>query len=349
MEMPITARSSVEGGASRAYLDHVRRDAAFYGFVAAYAIAGLLIGSAAGVPHKVLPLSYFVGAAQSFPLALALGVATTGVWSLRSREPLAAWRSSIVRAFSPHVVAGVLLFVTLCLFMAVFSSIKQMLTDVAPFFADPYLADLDARLHWQDPWLITTAAMPLRLMPALEALYLGTWGLMLVVSMLAVLFVPAMQPVRAQYVWTFLLVWSVLGNVLAAAVMSAGPVFYENVTGDPRFAGLIAYLERNSGQGLIQTFLWSAYSGNEPGVVGAGISAFPSMHVASATMCALVAANAHRWLRWAGVAYCAVIMFGSVHLGWHYAVDGYFSIAATVLIWKVVGWAQSTRRRPAAS
>lgn len=129
--------------------------------------------------------------------------------------------------------------------------------------------------------------------------------------------------------------------------MSAGPVFYENVTGDARFAGLLAYLARNSGQEWVQVFLWSAYSGAQPGVAGAGISAFPSLHVASATLCVLLAANAHRWLLWIGMAYCAVILFGSVHLGWHYAVDGYFSIAATVLIWKVVGWVLSIRRRPA--
>jgi hypothetical protein len=35
----------------------------------------------------------------------------------------------------------------------------------------------------------------------------------------------------------------------------------------------------------------------------------------------------------------AIILAGSVQLGWHYALDGYFSIAATAGIWKAVGWA----------
>jgi hypothetical protein len=50
-------------------------------------------------------------------------------------------------------------------------------------------------------------------------------------------------------------------------------------------------------------------------------------------------------LMWTAAGFCAVILFGSVHLGWHYAVDGYFSIIATVAIWKIVGWALSRKGR----
>src|SRR5205085_2501146 len=48
---------------------------------------------------------------------------------------------------------------------------------------------------------------------------------------------------RAQYLWTYLLMWPLLGNIVAGAVMSAGPIYYGLVTGDQsRFAGLVSYL-----------------------------------------------------------------------------------------------------------
>jgi hypothetical protein len=39
-----------------------------------------------------------------------------------------------------------------------------------------------------------------------------------------------------------------------------------------------------------------------------------------------------------GGAFAAVILVGSVHLGWHYAIDGYVAAAAAWLIWYGVGW-----------
>ena len=52
---------------------------------------------------------------------------------------------------------------------------------------------------------------------------------------------------------------------------------------------------------------------------------------------ALLGWRTSRWLGWLFTAYACVILIGSVHLGWHYAVDGYLSIAGALAIWAAVG------------
>jgi hypothetical protein len=313
----------------------VQADRAIYWFIVAYSLAVSLIGLAVGAQRKVLPLTLYVGAIQLALMLALFVVAGCGIWALKSRNALESFKANLSRAVA-HA-PNLLVLIALCIFMVVFSSMKQMLTDVVPFYADASLANIDAFLHGHDAWRIAVSVMPVSLVHALEALYLQFWGASLFAATIAVLYLPALRGIRHQYLWTFLIAWTLLGNLIAGCLMSAGPVFYQNVTGSARFSELMAYLSAHTHQAWIHGFLWRAYSGLQPGVTGAGISAFPSMHVASATLCALVAFRVGGWLRWVGIAYCASITFGSILLGWHYAVDGYFSILATVVIWKVVG------------
>jgi hypothetical protein len=48
-----------------------------------------------------------------------------------------------------------------------------------------------------------------------------------------------------------------------------------------------------------------------------------------------------------GWGYLALILVGSVHLAWHYAIDGYVSILAVLLIWRAAGWWASRNHSPA--
>jgi membrane-associated phospholipid phosphatase len=175
----------------------------------------------------------------------------------------------------------------------------------------------------------------------IQFLYLPGWTLSLFALTGLVAVSRRLAPVRAQFFWTYLLIWPLLGNVVAAAMMTAGPAYYGLVTGDEsRFAGLMAYMSFSKGLPLssfdLQKDLWAAYA-NGLSAMGSGISAFPSMHVATATLFALVARRIHPVLSIVFAMFALLIMAGAVHLGWHYAVDGYASALATVGVWYSVG------------
>jgi PAP2 superfamily len=68
-----------------------------------------------------------------------------------------------------------------------------------------------------------------------------------------------------------------------------------------------------------------------------GISAMPSVHVAVAVLFALAGGRAGRWPGRLFTAYAGIVLLGSVHLGWHYAVDGYVSAAIVAGLWLLSG------------
>ncbi|MEQ8896394.1 MAG: phosphatase PAP2 family protein [Roseovarius sp.] len=147
---------------------------------------------------------------------------------------------------------------------------------------------------------------------------------------------------RACYIATYLASWGLIGCVLALAFASGGPVYegalfeaggyYDELAGRlESLSGAVGGLDSR----LYQQMLLEGHDAGRVGL-GLGISAMPSMHVALAAMWALLFVRIAPWLGALGAAYTVVIWIGSVHLGWHYAVDGIVSSALVVAIWAAV-------------
>jgi hypothetical protein len=66
---------------------------------------------------------------------------------------------------------------------------------------------------------------------------------------------------------------------------------------------------------------------------GSGISAMPSMHVSIAMLTTLWAWSRSRLWGAVAAAFTAIIFLGSIHLAYHYAVDGLVSLLLTPVIW----------------
>ncbi len=113
------------------------------------------------------------------------------------------------------------------------------------FLYDRLHADIDAALQWRGRSL---AADPGRLVGTDSIRNLVEWNYHLgwrrsATGVVLRGNVAARPKLRTRYLFAFMLVWIIVGNVLAGLFLSAGPAFYGLVTGDSqRFAEQLQFL-----------------------------------------------------------------------------------------------------------
>ena len=218
-----------------------------------------------------------------------------------------------------------------------FSFLKSSIPLIVPFYADPPFAAFDRWLHGGiDPWILTHDLGAMLPMDRLLPLYLSVWAIPAISLPLILAVTDRNAERKARFLVLYLGCWLILGNVIALAASSVGPVYYDALLGGDRFATLQLALEdtglKETRIGAVQGYLWAAYA--ERGIaLGSGISAFPSVHVGIATITALYLAERSRWLILPGFAFLAAIGFLSVYTGYHYAIDGYFSVLFIAGLW----------------
>lgn len=325
----------------------VRKDWPIHAIVLTYAAAVGVLALALHQEHKLVYGLYATIWVQAVFAVLGLYLAAVEIPRaiLKSpASPVAELKRRLAMTPLPKLAAALVIVGAVILFLGTFTSVKNMLPELVPFTWDAPLARLDATLHGGiDPWRLLQPVMGHHVVTRLvQFCYTGGWMLVLCAMPALVTLAPRLQPIRLQFFLAYFAAWILLGNVMAGAFMSAGPVYYGHVTGDEqRFASLIAYQAFSDGlvhsSYELQRQLWDIYASNRI-AVGTGISAFPSMHLAVATLALLVALRLNRWAAGAAFAFLMIIMAGSVHLGWHYAVDGYVSIVVVLVLWKIAAW-----------
>ncbi|WP_050407061.1 phosphatase PAP2 family protein [Massilia sp. NR 4-1] len=239
-------------------------------------------------------------------------------------------------------------------FACAFTLVKAAVPLLQPYAWDVRLAQLDAALHGGvQPWVWLQPLLGHPVLTAVVNLGYHLWFFIMFATLYWLAFSTHRPRLRMQFLLSFVLSWILLGNVLAICFSSVGPCYYALVLGDHEpYAGLLNYLHAADRQIPVlaldvQQLLWQDYR-QQLGVSGLSISAMPSMHVASATLLALLGWRLNRQAGLALSAFALLIMIGSVHLGWHYAIDGYVGAAGAVLIWLIVG-ALQTLGRPVAT
>jgi hypothetical protein len=323
--------------------------------ISSYVLAGFLAERVFGIRGMMEPLAY-TPTYVYFLLVAAYSAVVLLVWCRwQVRDPQGrrlgfapGWREAAVlfrRRFGTVERAGSFVIVSLLLPIFINTTFcwKAAIPRIQPFRWDATLMLADERLHFGTaPWLW--------LQPVL-----GHPDVTIVTDMLYYVWIPFVTGLvywqawnpnreeRTRFFLTYMVGWILLGTVVATLLSSAGPCFYSAVTGAPSpYAPLLAYLHSvDASHSLIslevQAILLRQY---ELGHVSPwnAISAMPSIHVAMPVVFTMLAWRTDRGLGAAFAAFGVAVFLGSVHLGWHYAVDGYVSVLVMILVWRLTGW-----------
>lgn len=325
-----------------------RRHRWLLAIVMAYWAVGIVIARSVELPAGATIGTYLPVYLELMPgvlAALVVGRCIAVVCIDRPARPLLLigrdLRDNIVT--SRRVMNALPMLGAILVFGGTFTLIKAAMPALNDYSWDAAFETADRWLHggtapWQllQPWL----GYPI-VTHVLNILY-AIWFLVLGAVLVWQVFSLRDQRLRLQFFWSLLTTWILLGNIAATYLASAGPCYYGRITGlaDP-YEPLMSYLRETDLTHPIwalraQELLWQHYVTRQV-EVAAGISAMPSLHVAIVTLLALLCWRTHRLLGFAMTLYAIAIMIGSVHLGWHYAIDGYLGAIGSILIWWTIG------------
>jgi hypothetical protein len=326
-----------------------RRDRLLLAIIVVYAVAGagiavhfeaasiLSVGLYFGVYSFILPMTLFIvfaGRALYFALIV------------RPKRPFAMLMADLRfnLALPRRFAQGLPMLISVPLLAGSFSVVKAAIPLMNQFSWDLRLEQWDRWLHGGiAPWELLQPLLGHPLASQMINLGYNAWFFLLWFSWFWQFFTLRNPQLRMRFLLSVQMAWILVGNVLAMVFSSAGPCYFGRmVEGPDPYAPLMTYLHQASESHRLwalgtQQTLWDGYSLGQLNL-GAGISAMPSMHVAIATLLALLGWQTSRRLGILLTVFVGLIMVGSVHLGWHYALDGYVSVLCALLIWWASGW-----------
>lgn len=227
------------------------------------------------------------------------------------------------------------------LFMPAFSAMKSAIPLFNDFSWDQTFIDWDLALHGTDPWRLLQPVIGYPIVTSLISAAYHAWVLLIYAGTIYFTIYIRDRALRARYFAAYFGIWTVVGAGLAIAFSSVGPCFVGPLLGNHHYDAQMAYLHKaNESYPVmvlpVQQLLLDWQSQGSHGL-GRGITAMPSMHVALAFLFFLAIRQVNRRLGHIFLAFLIVIIIGSVHLGYHYAVDAYVSLIVTAVIWFLCG------------
>lgn len=241
------------------------------------------------------------------------------------------------REFARFAASGIPMLLALVVYMPVFSAMKSAIPLFNTYAWDPALIAADRAIHGTDAWRVLQPALGHPLITSALSVAYHAWITLVYAGGVYFCFVHRDREVRARYFIGFFAIWTVIGIALATGLASVGPCFVGPLFGDHSFDPQMAYLRAANEHYRVmvlpvqdQLLAWQQAHAHG---LGSGISAMPSMHVGMATLFALAMWRTSRIAGILAALFAVTIALASVHLGYHYAVDGYVAATVTLAIW----------------
>jgi hypothetical protein len=280
--------------------------------------------------------------AQLYVVSAMLMLAVDATWHLWKHRPDRP--SAFLKAlyFGPdrraRLVAGLPMLGALIVFMPFFSKMKAMIPLFNTYTWDETFIAWDRALFLgYDAWEALQPILGFPLITAALALLYQLWFLLIYPGCLFFCFYQVDDLTRRRFFLGFVLTWTVIGGAMATALASVGPCFLEPILGNSHFSAQMAYLNHADQQVpvmtlTVQQMLIDWFHADARGL-GSGITAMPSMHIAMAFLYYLAMRHISKRAGQFFLAFFVLIFIGSVHLAYHYAVDGVVSVIVTSAIW----------------